>query len=104
MSLVLVLFNLHPETAPANYESWAKTTDLPLLRGLNSVRAADLYRTVGLLGTGESAPYDYVEILNIEDYREFGRDILGRELQRAADQFHRFTDNPIFIKLEPVEA
>ncbi len=104
MSLVLVLFNLHPETAPEDYESWAKTTELPLLRGLKSVRAADLYRTIGLLGTGDPAPYAYAEILDIEDYREFGRDILMRELQRAADQFHHFTDKPLFIKLEPMEA
>ena len=44
MSLVLVLFNLHPEIDPADYEAWAQNNDLPLLRGLDSVRAADLYR------------------------------------------------------------
>ncbi len=104
MSLVLVLFNLHPEITPAEYEAWARNTDLPLLRGLNSVRAADLYRTVGLLGTGEAAPYAYVEILDIGNDEQFGDDVMSRELQRAADVFHRFTEGPLFIKLEPVEA
>ena len=49
MTTLVVLFNLKPEASASEYEHWAKTTDLPIVRELTSVDSFDAFKTPGVL-------------------------------------------------------
>jgi len=100
MTMIVVLFNLKPGVAPSDYEAWARSTDLPTVKALHSVRAFDVLRSTGLLGTEAQPPYQYVELLNVESLEALGADIGSETMQRVAAEFQSFADNPQFILTE----
>ena len=53
MTPIIVLFNLKAGVTPESYEAWAKSTDLPIVRGLKSIGSFDVYKTKGLLRGGD---------------------------------------------------
>lgn len=97
MSKLIVLFNLSNEEPRADYEEWARNTDLPTIRELQSVDAFDVHRVTGLLRSDSAAPYGYVEIIDINSMDQFGADISPESLGRVAAEFREFADNPIFM-------
>ncbi|GAA5525472.1 hypothetical protein Maes01_02042 [Microbulbifer aestuariivivens] len=99
---IVVLFNLKPGVSPSDYEQWAKTTDLPTVRKLGSVDDFSVLRTTGLLGTDASAPYQYVELLVVNDMEKLGADVSSETMQRVAAEFQQFADNPQFMLTEIV--
>ena len=100
--LIVVLFNLKPGASREDYENWAKTTDIPTVNALGSVRGFSVIRTTGLLGTDDPAPYDYVELLHVEDMDKLGEDISTETMQRVAAEFQEFADSPQFMLTEPI--
>ena len=72
---VVVLFNLKAGADAQAYEQWARSTDLPIVRKLGSVDSFEVLRTTGLLGSDAPAPYQYVEILRINDLGQLGKDV-----------------------------
>ncbi len=96
---IIVLFNLKPGVSVADYEAWARSTDLPIVRGLKSIAGFDVLRTTGLLGGG-AAPYAYVEIVRIADMGTFQTDVATETMQRVAGEFQTFADRPQFILTE----
>jgi uncharacterized protein (TIGR02118 family) len=103
MSTIIVLFNLKPGSDPSSYERWARSTDLPIVQGLKSVRSFEVLKTTGLLGGG-SSPYQYVEILCIADEARFVKDLSSPIVQRVAAEFQQFADQPLFVTTEPLAA
>lgn len=101
MATLIVLFNLKDAAQRAAYEAWAQATDLPTAGSLPSVDRFDLYRCAGLL-TGGASPYQYVEVLQINDMGQLGRDVGSEAMQKVAAQFQAFADNPTFILSEPI--
>lgn len=97
MQTLIVLFRLKPGTDVSAYENWARSTDLPVVRGLPSVSGFDLYRTAGLFGSGEKAPYDYVEVIGIRDLSGFKGDVATETMRRVAGEFRQFADDPVFM-------
>ncbi len=67
MSSLIVLFNLKKDADSGAYETWAKSTDFPVVRGLSSVNSFEVYRSVSLFGSDDAAPYQYVEVIEIAD-------------------------------------
>lgn len=100
--LIVVLFNLKPGTSREDYEAWARSTDIPNVRALGSVRDFAVLRTTGLLGSDAAAPYEYVELLDVADMEALGGDIGSETMQRVAAEFQQFADNPAFMLTEPV--
>lgn len=94
---IVVLFNLKPGVSPSDYEQWAKTTDLPTVRKLGSVNQFSVLRTSGLLGSEAPAPYQYVELLEVNDMETLGADVSSETMQRVAAEFQQFADNPQFM-------
>ena len=94
---IVVLFNLKPGVSPSDYEQWAKSTDLPTVRKLGSVSQFSVLRTTGLLGTDAPAPYQYVELLEVNDMEKLGADVSSETMQRVAAEFQQFADNPQFM-------
>ena len=103
MSTMIVLFNLKPGVAVADYEAWAKSTDLPIVRGLKSIDAFDVYRVAGLLGSEDTPPYAYVELIQIGDLDAFGPDVGSETMQKVAGEFQARADNPVFMLANSIE-
>ena len=98
MPTVIVLFNLkNKETAHTEYENWAKTTDVPTVKGLKSVADFKVYRLGNILGTENAAPYQYCEVIEINDMNGLFAEISTETMQKVATEFQVFADNPMFI-------
>ena len=98
MPSLIVLFNLRDSSARAAYEHWAQTTDVPTVKGLASVDDFRVYRLDGLMGKDDEAPpYEYCEVIEVNDMEGLGRDVSSETMQRVAAEFQGFADNPIFI-------
>jgi len=101
---IVVLFNLRPGVDPASYESWARAADIPTVRGLRSIAGFEVSAATGLL-IGEGAPpYAYIEVIDVADMDQFGRDIGSAAMQKIAAEFQGFADNPVFITTRDVAA
>ena len=100
--LIVVLFNLKPGASRDDYENWAKTTDIPNVNALGSVRDFSVVRTTGLLGSDDPAPYEYVELLDVADMEKLGEDISSETMQRVAAEFQDFADGPQFMMTESI--
>ena len=75
MNNIVVLFNLKEGVDASAYEAWAASTDLPIVNGLSSINKFEVFKTTGLLGSDAPAPYQYVELLAINDFEEFGQQV-----------------------------
>jgi hypothetical protein len=100
--LIVVLFNLKSGASPDAYENWARTTDIPNVNALGSVRSFSVLRTTGLLGSDEPAPYRYVELLDVQDMEQLGNDVGSETMQRVAAEFQDFADAPAFMLTESI--
>ena len=97
MTTIVVLFNLKSDVSLADYEAWAKTTDIPTAGNLPSVDVFEVLKAEGLLMSDEKPPYQYIEFLKINDMDQFGKDISTEVMQKVASEFQSFADNPQFI-------
>jgi hypothetical protein len=100
---LVVLFNLKDGVDPSDYESWAKSTDLPIVRGLDSINSFSIYKATGLLGSDEKSPYQYIEIINIDDMARFGEEVASETMQRVASEFQEHADGPLFLMTESLD-
>ena len=96
MTTLIVLFNLKDPAKRADYEGWARDVDLPTAGGLKSVDKFEVLKASGLL-TGGASPYEYIEILRINDMAQLGQDVATPTMQTVSAQFRAFADNPLFI-------
>ncbi len=104
MTTIVVLFNLKSDADVKAYEQWAKTTDLPTVRGLKSVDGFDVFRTAGLLGKADqAAPYQYVELIEISDMEGFGAECATDTMRKVAGEFQAFADGPCFMLSERLD-
>lgn len=104
MTTIVVLFNLKKDASITDYEHWAVTTDLPTAGGLPSVEKFEILKAEGLLMSDETPPYQYIELLNINDMEQFGTDVSTEIMQKVAGEFQSFADNPLFIMTSKIEA
>ena len=103
MANVIVLFNLKDGVGPSEYEDWAKASDLPTVRGLDSVADFSVHRASGLLGSDEAPPYQYIEIIDVSDMARFGEEVASETVQKLASEFHGFADGPLFLLTESLD-
>jgi hypothetical protein len=99
---IFVLFNLKPGVDKAAYLAWAKATDLPIVRGLPSIAAFEVFEVSGLLGSDQIPPYQFIEVVDIGDMEQFGRDVAQEVMQRVAAEFQSFA-TPQFLLSQSVE-
>ena len=100
---IVVLLNLKPGKSAGDYELWARTTDLPTVNALASVDRFSVHAATELLGSSDKPPYDYIEILDIDDMDVFGQDVATDTMQRVAAEFQAWAD-PIFIVTRDIAA
>lgn len=97
MKRIVVLFNLKQGADRADYENWAKSTDLPTVNGLSSVERFSVHKATGLLGRDEPSPYEYIEIIDVNDMGTFGDEVATDTMRKVAGEFQAFADAPLFI-------
>ena len=102
MAKLIVLFNLKKGARKRDYEKWAKTTDLPTVKKLDSIDDFRLYKCKSLLMGDGKPPYQYCEIIEVNDMEKFGADIGTRKMKKVAKEFQGFADNPIFIMSDQI--
>ncbi len=100
MPKIVALFNLKEGVRSADYEQWARTTDIPTVRGLESVDGFSALRSAALLGSDDTPPYQYVEVIDVNDMEVFGQELSNAIMQKVAAEFQEFADNPCFILTE----
>ncbi|MCS6807421.1 MAG: REDY-like protein HapK [Bacteroidota bacterium] len=100
MPKIIVLFNLKSGVDPAEYESWARTSDVPTVNALDSVRDFHVLKALSVLGSDAAPPYKYIEVIDVENMEQFLADITTEAIQKGAAQFAQYADNPVFIVTE----
>lgn len=85
--LIFALFNLKEGVSPADYEAWAKGTDLPTVNALPSIASFRVFRTTGVLGSDAKPPFGYVEVLDVADMEQFGKDVATAAMGEVAAAF-----------------
>ena len=103
MTNIMVLFNLKDGVDPSEYEAWAKSTDLPIVRGLDSIESFSVFRASGLLGSDEQSPYQYVEVIGVGDMTRFGEEVASETMQKVASEFQEHADGPLFLMTESID-
>lgn len=104
MTRIVVLFNLKAGVDPEVYEAWARSTDIPVVNGLDSIGAFSVHATTGVLGSDAKPPYAYVEVIDVADMETFGSDIATETMKKISAEFQTFADNPTFIMTRTLEA
>lgn len=104
MATIIVLFNLQEGVEAEAYEQWATSTDLPVVRNLASVDNYDVFRSSGLFGSDDPAPYGYIELIEVNDSDLFAQDIGSDIMTRVAGEFQSFADNPQFLVTDKLRA
>jgi len=100
---LIVLFNLKAGVSPADYEAWARGTDLPIVNKLPSIAGFRVFKTTGILGSDAAAPYSYVEIIDIADMDGFWNDVGTPKMQEIAAAFAGMADIT-FMTTEEIKA
>ncbi|MCG8442469.1 MAG: hypothetical protein MI723_11730 [Caulobacterales bacterium] len=94
---IIALFNLKPGVSVADYEAFAKETDLPTVNGLKSIDGFEVFKSSGLLGSDAKPPYAYVEIIDVNDMETFGQEVASETMQKVAGAFQAMADDLVFI-------
>jgi hypothetical protein len=94
---IVALFNLKPGVSEADYEAWAKRVDIPTVNGLKSIDKFEVFKSVGLLGSEAKPPYAYVEIIDVDDMDQFGKDVATATMQKVAGEFQAMASDLSFI-------
>ncbi len=97
MTYLIVLFNLTDAASASAYETWASTTDVPTVKALPSVDAFSVYKNTAVLGSDQAPPYQYVEVIAVNDMNQLGTDTASETMQRVAAEFQAFAHNPVFM-------
>lgn len=94
---IVALFNLKPGISAADYENWAKTKDIPTVNGLKSVDSFAVFKSAGLLGSDAAPPYQYIEIIDVNDMSAFGGEVSTAAMQAIAGEFQAMAADLSFI-------
>ena len=102
MSTLIVLFNLKEGQSVADYEAFAKDVDVPAVKSLNSIDDFKVYKSQALLFSDDAPPYQYFEMIDVNDMDAFGTDVQDEKVQEIAGKFQGMVDNPLFILTEQI--
>ncbi len=98
---IIVLFNLKPGVAAADYEAWARSRDIPGVRSLPSIDNFTVHKVTGLLGSEGKPPFAYVEVIDVADMEGFWKDIASDASTQVAREFREWlAGEPVFMTTE----
>lgn len=94
---IIALFNLKPGITVSEYEAWARRVDLPAVNGLKSINRFEVFKSTGLLGSDAKPPYQYIEVIDVADMDQFGKDVATSTMQKVAGEFQEMAADLSFI-------
>lgn len=97
MAALVVLFDLKDQEARDAYEKWAQTTDVPTVKGLDSIDDFKVYRMNSIMGSSEKPPFQYCEVIDINNMEALGPELETETMKRVAAEFQSFAHNPVFM-------
>lgn len=89
---LIVMLKLKEGVDPEEYERWARENDAPTARSLPSIEEWSLYRAQGLVGSDGAPPFDYVEVVQVNDTDQMAKDMSGPEIGRMSGELARYAD------------
>lgn len=101
--LIFALFNLKPGVSVEDYEAWARTADLPAVNALPSIASFRVFRTTGVLGGDAKPPFGYIEVLDVADMEQFGKDVATDAMGEVAAAFQGMVE-VTFLTTEEITA
>ena len=103
MTTIVVLFNLKSGVDRDEYETWARSVDIPSVRRLEGCGGFDVLRSEQLLDGSSGVPYAYVELIHVEDMDDFMGAVGEPGAQAVAAQFREFAEGATFMVTESIE-
>ncbi len=100
---VIAVFNLKPGISPDEYLAFARELDLPMVNALPSIDSFRVFRSTGQLFSEDAPPFQYIEIIDINDMDQFGQDASTEAMQAIAAKFQAMAD-VTFIATEEIVA
>lgn len=102
MTRIIVLLNLKPGKDKAQYEAWACRLDIPTVNALSSIDKFEVFESMSMLGGG-APPYEYIEVLDVNDMDAFFEDASSETMKAIAAEFQQWAD-PLFIVTRKIGA
>jgi hypothetical protein len=106
MTTILYLFGLKPGVERLDYETWARTVDLPALRGLSCVHNYRILRRHAVNPPGDdgiAARASYIEILDVTSSEQFDREMAAPAIVDVASRFREYAATPTILVLEELD-
>jgi hypothetical protein len=97
---LIVMVNLKEGVDSEEYERWAKENDAPAAKSLASVDDWRVHKAIGLLGSDAALPFDYVEVVQVNDLDQLGSDVASERMQRVTGELLTFAEPPLFVLTE----
>lgn len=97
---IIALYNLKAGVTAGDFEDWARTRDLPVVRSLPAVDDFQIYRTTGLMGGDGTPPYAYAEVIDVPDMEGLDKDMATEAVQALLGEFAGFAEAPVFMLTE----
>jgi len=94
---LLALFNLKDGVSEADYIAWAKRVDIPTVNGLRSIDNFQVYEVNNIFGSEDTPPYQYYELISVNNMDDFLEDVGTKTMQDVAAEFKSFTDDVFFL-------
>ena len=69
---------------------------------MNSIVDFKVYKSQSLLFSEDAPPYQYFEVIDVNDMDAFGADVQDEKVQEIAGKFQGMVDNPMFILTEKI--
>ena len=101
---IIVLFNLKPGVKVEDYEAWARSRDIPVVNSLTSIDDFRIFQFTGLLGSDAKPPFQYVELIDVNNADAFFQEISTDMMKELAAEFQQWAENPLFLHTNEIRA
>ncbi len=89
---LIVMLKLKEGADRQRYEAFARDTDRPTAMALSSIRDWQLYRAQGLVGADGDTPFDYLEVVQVDDTDQMAQDMAGPQIAELSEQLAEFAE------------
>lgn len=101
---VFFLNTLREGVTPDEYESWVRSVDYPLARGLPEINSYIVTRIDGHLAGNDPEPFQYLEVLEVTDVDEY-RTMMdtSTEFKGLMDEFSKYIASTVALYGEVID-
>jgi hypothetical protein len=103
MARLIITYSLKPGVTDAEYQTWVRDVDYPVMRGVTRVASyVNHHVTRRMMGEGP-LPFTYMELFDVPDLDGFLAEDMGSSaLQGILGYFMAHVENPDFLIAEDI--